>query len=98
MDGCILKRQMEDILNRKEYLDDTRGLCRKFARKRKQGKYICSKTSSDYVKNTIIRNEPKAMTRALCTSFEHNLVNNVKDNPKVFWNNARRKKNKIWNK
>ena len=25
MDDCILKRQMEDISNKKEYLDDTRG-------------------------------------------------------------------------
>ena len=48
-----------------------------------------SKSNSDYMNYTRIRNELRTMTRTLCATFEHQLVNDVKDNPKAFWNYAR---------
>ena len=52
---------------------------------------MCSKANSDYVNYTTFINESRAMTRTLCASFEHQLVNEIKDNSKVFWNYARSK-------
>ena len=46
-----------------------------------------SKSNSDYINYTRIR----TMTRTLCATFEHQLVNDVKDNPKAFWKYARSK-------
>ena len=63
----------------------------KVCKKKGMGKYMSSKSSSDYLNYTKIRNELRALSRSLCASFEHKLVNDAKDNPKAFWNYARSK-------
>ena len=72
-------------------MDGTRGYGKSSRKKKALEKYMYSKSNSDCINDTRIRNELRAMPRTLCAIFEHQLVNDVKDNPDTFWNYARSK-------
>ncbi|KAI8480560.1 hypothetical protein Bbelb_416830 [Branchiostoma belcheri] len=55
-------------------------------RKRKAwAKFRQSGKTTDYVKYAKERNKLRSVTRELCSSFEHRMVKDIKNNPKAFW-------------
>ena len=52
-------------------------------------RYTRSQSCSDYLAYTQARNALHTLTRNLRKQFEKQIANNVKENPKAFWNYAR---------
>jgi len=51
-------------------------------------RYTRSQSQSDYRSYTEARNALRVLTRNLCKEFERQIANNIKVNPKAFWNYA----------
>ena len=52
-------------------------------------RYTRSQSTADHVAYTQARNALRTLTRNLRKQFERQIANNVKENPKAFWNYAR---------
>ena len=52
-------------------------------------RYTISKSHADYLVYTKARNAFRALTRNLHKQFERQIADNIKKNPKTFWNYAR---------
>ena len=75
----------QDFPRRKSIFMNRRALNLKNRKCKLWNKYICSKSSDDYISYCQVRNELCNLTRHLRTNYENKLVSGAKENPRQLW-------------